>query len=110
VRPSLFQSLTRLCEHCGGSGRIYTPASVLRRVERALVRAGADLSEKSVVVRVHPEVSLAMLEGEPDFAKRLTRRAGIEVSLRDDPLLGEDQFRLLAGPAATDVTDRYVVG
>jgi ribonuclease G len=35
VRPSLFQSLTEPCPHCGGSGRVFRPETVVRRVERA---------------------------------------------------------------------------
>lgn len=109
VRPSLFQSLTQPCGHCGGTGRIYSPATVLRRIERSLVRAGAADEQKALVVRVHPEVALQMLEVEPEYLKRLARRTHLKLDLRDDPLLAEDDFRLLAGPAETDVTDRYVV-
>jgi ribonuclease G len=82
---------------------------VLRRIERSLVRAGAADEEKTLVVRIHPEVALQVLEEEPDFVKRLARRTRLELYLRDDPLLREDEFRLLSGPAEADVTDRYVV-
>ena len=34
VRPSLYQSLTSECTLCGGMGRVYTPATVVRRIER----------------------------------------------------------------------------
>jgi hypothetical protein len=34
----------------------------------------------------------------------------MRVELLDDPLIKQDEFRLLAGPAETDVTDRYVTG
>jgi len=106
VRPSLYQSLTHTCEHCRGTGRIYTPRTVVRRVERSLLRAGA-AGERSVVIRVHPEVALEILESESDFLKRLSAKAGLELDLRDDPLLREDEFRLLSGPAKVDVTEKY---
>lgn len=108
VRPSLFQALTRACEHCGGSGRVYTPATVVRRIERALRRAGAS-SEKAIVVRVHPAVALRILEEEPGFLKRVKRETGLSLKLRDEPMLREDEFHLLAGPAETDVTGRFAV-
>jgi hypothetical protein len=31
----------------------------------------------------------------------------MELTLRDDPLLRQDEYRLLAGSAGTDVTSRY---
>ena len=107
VRPSLFQSLTALCEHCGGTGRVSTPATVVRRIERSLVRAAVE-KERAIVVRVHPEVALQVIESEPDFVKRLGKRTRIKLQLRDDPLLREDEFHLLSGPAETDVTEKYV--
>lgn len=110
VRPSLFQTLTQPCELCGGTGRIFTPPSVMRRVERSLVRAAASGDERDLVIRVHPDVALYALEEEPDFLKRTKERTKLGLVLRDDPLLRPDEFRLLSGPAARDVTDRYVPG
>ncbi|MEX0837809.1 MAG: Rne/Rng family ribonuclease [Gemmatimonadota bacterium] len=108
VRPSLFNSLTHVCSSCGGLGRVYTPATVVRRIERSLRRAAASNSEKSIVVRVHPEVALRVMEEEPELLKRLRNRTKLELDLRDDPLMRFDEFRLLSGPAETDVTDKYV--
>jgi ribonuclease G len=107
VRPSLFQSLTEPCTHCGGSGRLSTPSTVVRRIERALVRASV-AKERRLVVRVHPEVALQVIEAEPDFLKRLRGRTSIDLDLRDDPLLREDEFHLLSGPSEADVTEKYV--
>lgn len=110
VRPSLFQALTETCTHCGGAGRVYSPATVVRQVERSLNRAAAVGKEKRIVVRLHPEVALQILEQESDFLPSIARRTKMKVELLDDPLMRQDEFRLLAGPAGTDVTDRYVTG
>ena len=107
VRPSLFHSLTQACEHCTGTGRVYTPATVIRRIERSIDRVSASKSERRLVVRLHPEVALRVLEDEPDFLSRLGRKTRLDLGLRDDPLLRQDEFRLLAGPAETDVTAKY---
>jgi ribonuclease G len=108
VRPSLFHSLTSICPSCGGSGRIYTPATVVRRIERSLRRAAASKEEKRIVVRVHPEVALRVIEEEPGLLKRLRNGTRLDLAMRDDPLMRFDEFRLLSGPAETDVTDKYV--
>jgi ribonuclease G len=109
VRPPLIHSLTDVCRSCGGAGRIYTPVTVVRRIERSLRRAAATKDERRIVVRVHPEVALQVMEGEPDFLRRVTRRTRLDLALRDDPLMAQDEFRLLSGPAETDVTDKYAV-
>jgi len=107
VRPSLFDSLTSVCTSCGGIGRVYTPATVVRQIERTLKRAAASREEKSIVVRVHPEVALRVIEEEPGLLKRLRSGTRLELQMRDDPLMRLDEFRLLSGPAETDVTEKY---
>jgi len=110
VRPSLFQALTETCSHCGGAGRVYSPATVVRRVERSLNRIAAEGKEKRIVVRLHPEVALQILEQEADFLPEIRKRTRMKVQLLDDPLMRQDEYRVLAGPAETDVTERYVTG
>ncbi|HSJ07708.1 MAG TPA: Rne/Rng family ribonuclease [Longimicrobiales bacterium] len=110
VRPSLFQSLTEPCPHCGGSGRVFRPETVVRRAERAIRRIAVQQREKQVTLRIHPQVAVYILEEEPDFMRRLERVLSLDVDLRDDPLMKQDEFRLLAGPADADVTNRYAIG
>jgi len=110
VRPSLFHSLTEPCEHCGGTGRVFRPDAVLRRVERAARRISVQQAEHEITVRVHPEVALYILEREPDFIRRMEKSLRLDVDVRDDPLMRQDEFRLLAGPAESDVTGKYALG
>jgi ribonuclease G len=110
VRPSLFQSMTEACQACGGAGRVFRPETVVRRVERAIRRISVQAREKDITIRVHPQVALYILEEEPGFMRRLENTLTLDVDLRDDPLMKQDEFRLLAGPADTDVTNRYALG
>jgi len=107
VRPSLFQSLTSVCDHCGGGGRVYTPTTVMRQIERSLNRISATGDEKKILVRIHPDVALQIIENEVDFLERLRKATKLVLDIRDDPLLREDEFRMLSGPAEVDVTSRY---
>jgi ribonuclease G len=109
VRPSLYHTLTEPCSHCGGSGRVFTPETVVRRIERAIRRAGTVGSEKEILIRVHPQVALHILEDEPNFLRRIERNWRVTLDIRDDPLMRQDEFRLLSGPAARDVTAKYTV-
>jgi ribonuclease G len=108
IRPSLFTSLTDVCPACGGIGRVYKPATVVRRIERSLQRAAATKEEKKIVVRVHPEVALRVIEEEPGLLDKLRQRTRMDLAMRDDPLMRLDEFRLLSGPAENDVTEKYV--
>ncbi len=109
VRPSLYYSLTEPCAHCDGAGRVFTAETVVRRIERALHRAAVNGDDRRLAVRVHPQVALHIIEGEPEFIRRMAARLRLNLDLRDDPLMKADEFRLLSGPAQTDVTARYSV-
>jgi len=110
VRPSLYQTLTEPCPDCGGTGRVFRPETVLRRIERAVRRAAIQERNRNVAIRVHPQVALYIIEDEPEFIRHLERNFRISVDLRDDPLMKMDEFRLLSGPSEADVTIKYALG
>ncbi|MDP3909016.1 MAG: Rne/Rng family ribonuclease [Gemmatimonadales bacterium] len=109
VRPSLWQSMTAECPTCTGTGRVFRPEVVVRRMERSLKRAGADHKERQLSVRLHPEVALYLVEQEPNFLRQLEKQTGLELEVRDDPMMRLDEFRMMARPAGRDVTEQYAV-
>jgi ribonuclease G len=109
VRPSLWHSQTGDCPACAGTGRVFRPEIVARRLERSLRRAGHEHKERQLAVRVHPEVALYMFEEEPKLLQTLARTTGLDLVVRDDPMMRLDEFRLMSRPAGRDVTDIYAV-
>ncbi|MEO8227467.1 MAG: Rne/Rng family ribonuclease [Gemmatimonadota bacterium] len=109
VRPSLWHSLTRDCPTCAGTGRVFTPEVVARRLERSLKRAAHEHRERQLTVRLHPEVALYLLEEEPKLLQNLHKITGLDLDLRDDPMMRLDEFRLMSRPAGRDVTELYAV-
>ncbi len=109
VRPSLWHSMTTDCPTCAASGRVFTPEVVARRLERALKRAGHENRERQLAVRLHPEVALYLLEEEPKLLQTLSKLTGLDLELRDDPMMRLDEFRLMSRPAGRDVTELYAV-
>ncbi|MFN0179754.1 MAG: ribonuclease E/G [Gemmatimonadales bacterium] len=109
VRSSLWASMTMECPQCHGTGRVFTPEVVVRRIERSLRRCALERREKLVCVRTHPEVVLYLREEEPKLIGGLVKAAGLEIELRDDPTINPDEFRLMSRPGGRDVTDLYAV-
>ncbi|HVH09374.1 MAG TPA: Rne/Rng family ribonuclease [Gemmatimonadales bacterium] len=109
VRPSLWHSMTAECPACSGTGRVFRPEVVVRRMERSLKRAGAEHKERQLAVRLHPEVALYLVEQEPNFLRQLEKQTGLELEVRDDPMMRLDEFRMMAKPAGRDVTEQYAV-
>ena len=109
IRASLYASMTTDCPTCSGSGRVFRPEVVTRRLERTLRRVGHERREKSLSVRIHPEVALYLLEEEPKLLVTLAKTNGLELDVRDDPMMHLDEFRLMSRPAGRDVTEQYAV-
>lgn len=109
VRPSLWASMTRECGTCHGTGRVFSPEVVSRRLERALKRAAMEKKERRLAIRLHPDVALYLIEEEPKLVAMLGRQGSIELEVRDDPMLRLDEFRLMSRPAGRDVTELYAV-
>ncbi|HWP38782.1 MAG TPA: Rne/Rng family ribonuclease [Gemmatimonadales bacterium] len=109
VRPSLFASMTVPCPSCEGTGRVFRPEVVVRRIERSLRRAATEKKDRQLTVRVHPEVALYLLEQEPKFLEEVERATGIDLELRDDPMMRQDEFKFVAQPVGRDVTEKYAV-
>jgi ribonuclease G len=109
VRPSLYASMTTECPTCSGSGRVFRPEVVARRLERSLYRVGHERREKALGVRLHPEVALYLLEEEPKLMTTVGKAIGVELEVRDDPMMHLDEFRLMSRPAGRDVTEQYAV-
>jgi ribonuclease G len=78
-------------------------------LERSIRRVSHDDKEQRLTIRVHPEVALYLMEEEPKFMRHLQRTAGLDIDLRDDPIISMDEFRLVSQPAGRDVTERYAV-
>ncbi len=109
VRQSHLQSMTEPCPTCHGTGRIFTPETVVRRVERTVKRVSVEGRRDPLIIRLHPDVALYVLEQEQDLAKKLEKASGFHVELRDDPLLNPDEFKIVVKGAMRDVTQQYAV-
>jgi ribonuclease G len=63
----------------------------------------------AIIVKMHPDVAMYVLENEHDFARKLEKALGLHLDVRDDPLLKPDEFKLVLKGAERDVTQQYAV-
>ena len=109
VRQSHLQNMTESCPTCHGTGRVFTAETIVRRVERSVRRMGVEGRRDHLIVKLHPDVAMYVLEHEKDLLKKLEKLAGFALELRDDPLLRPDEFKLVVKSAGRDVTQQYAV-
>jgi ribonuclease G len=109
VRQSHLQSMTESCPICGGTGRVFTPETIVRRMERSVRRIAVEGRKDNLVVKLHPDTAIYLLENERDLLKKLEKGLGFSLEMRDDPLLRPDEFKLVVKGAGRDVTKQYAV-
>jgi ribonuclease G len=109
VRQSHLQSMTEPCPTCNGTGRVFTPESIIRRLERSVQRMAVEGKRDNLLVKLHPDVAMYVLEQENDLIRKLEKSFGLSLELRDDPLLRPDEFKLVVKGAGRDVTQQYAV-
>ncbi|HET7631088.1 MAG TPA: Rne/Rng family ribonuclease [Gemmatimonadaceae bacterium] len=109
VRQSHLQSMTEPCPTCAGTGRVFTAETIVRRMERSLRRMGAEGRHDPIVVKLHPDVAMHVLEEEKDLMRKVEKAVGFTLEIRDDPLLKPDEFKLVVKNAGRDVTQQYAV-
>jgi ribonuclease G len=109
VRQSHLQSMTEACPTCHGTGRVFTPETIVRRMERSVRRIAVDGRRDNLIVKLHPDTALYVLENEKDLIAKLEKGLGFRLEMRDDPLLKPDEFKLVVKGAGRDVTQQYAV-
>ncbi|MGH7690621.1 MAG: hypothetical protein ACREN3_13520, partial [Gemmatimonadaceae bacterium] len=65
--------------------------------------------KEPVVVKLHPDVAMYVLQEEKDLIRKLEKAVGFGLEIRDDPLLRPDEFKLVVKSAGRDVTQHYAV-
>jgi ribonuclease G len=109
VRQSHYQSMTEACPTCRGTGRVFTPETIVRRMERSVKRMVLEGRRDNLLVKLHPEVAMYVLEQERDLVQKLQKAAAFSLEMRDDPLLKPDEFKLVVKSQGRDVTQQYAV-
>jgi ribonuclease G len=78
-------------------------------MERSVRRMVLEGRRDNLLVKLHPEVAMYVLEQERDLVQKLQKSATFSLEVRDDPLLRPDEFKLVVKSQGRDVTQQYAV-
>jgi ribonuclease G len=95
TRPSLDRTLSRECPYCHGSGRIKALPTICLEIRRELLAAVTADVGGQVSLAVHPEVSHYMQGPFRELLRELEELHGVQVILRENPLLHQEQFEII---------------
>jgi ribonuclease E len=94
LRPSLVETSTQPCPHCGGTGSIRSTESTALYVLRSIEEEGMRRRSAEICVYVPTSVALYILNQKRDSLVQLEMRYGIRVLVARDDALIPPAFRL----------------
>jgi ribonuclease E len=94
LRPSLVETSTQPCPHCGGTGFIRSTESTALYVLRSIEEEGMRRRSAEICVHVPTTVALYILNQKRDSLVQLEARYGIRVLVARDDTLIPPAFRL----------------
>ena len=94
LRPSLLETSTLICQHCGGSGRVRSIESTALHVLRAIEEEGIRERSSAVTVAVPTPIALYVLNRKREVLRAIEERYGFEVTFSSDDSLIVPAFRL----------------
>jgi ribonuclease G len=106
-RPSLMVYFNQDCPECGGTGKVLSLASATLRIGRMLRRVGLRAKEKVLLLRVHPDLAVHLVEQNSDLLEELERAHRFRIEIRDDPSLRRDEIRLFRGRTFEEITKQF---
>jgi ribonuclease G len=106
-RPSLANYFTENCAACEGTGRVLSLSSAMLKIERMLRRVGQRTRDKQLLLRVHPDVAVHLVEQNADRLETVERQYRLRLEIRDDPSLRRDEIRLFRGKTFEEITKQF---
>ena len=106
-RPSLANYFNADCPDCEGTGKVLSLSSAALKIERMLRRVGQRAKEKQLILRVHPDVAVYLVEQDADRLGRLEKQYRYRVEIRDDPSLRRNEIRLFRGRTYEEITKQF---
>ena len=94
LRPSLAETSSQPCPHCGGAGFIRSTESTALYVLRSIEEEGAKARSAEICVYVPTTVALYMLNQKRESLTQIEARYGLHVIVGQDDTLIPPNFRL----------------
>ncbi len=94
LRPSLIETSTVVCRHCGGTGRVRSTESTALHLLRAFEEEGIRKRSSEIAVSAPSAVALYILNQKREALVQIEHRYGLRILLAADDSLIPPDFRM----------------
>jgi ribonuclease G len=107
VRQNILHSFTETCPSCGGTGLVRSKTTTINQLERWLRRFKAEGKERSIILKVNPELHEKLTLGAFSLVRKMMMRHLLVISVEDDSAVPPGEFRVFSKKLERDITDEY---
>ena len=105
LRPSLVESISQVCPHCEGTGRVRSVNSSALHILRVLEEEITGTSTQELSIVVHTDVALYILNEKRATLSEVEKKANCKISIKADASLLENDYRLLKDDVLLDTKE-----
>jgi len=106
VRQSIIERISDPCPTCGGLGMVFSPVTVIARLERWLMRA-AKSEKKRFLVISHPLVAGELSSSGSERLRELESYYHVRLECFPDPTVDPDEFFVLDADTGEELTEDF---
>lgn len=105
IRPSVVNSVSKVCPVCGGSGNVVTKDTILTDLETWLSKFKHNTNYRAVDIYVNPYLRSVLTKGVFSTRWKWMARFRIKISLIGDETVSMNEFRATLVGSDIDITD-----
>lgn len=107
VRQSIIERISDPCPTCGGLGMVFSPVTVIAKLERWLMRASSKAEKKQFLVITHPLVAEELTAEDNERLHELENVYSVRLECFPDPTVNPDEFYVLDADTGEGLTEEY---
>lgn len=82
------------CPCCLGTGRILSPQTIVKKIEKEIKKIFLDKSSRKIQVEVHPEIEEILLGQYGKYIESMSKEQGKKINIIGNDLFHRDEFKV----------------
>jgi len=105
IRPSVVNSVSKVCPSCGGSGSVVTQNTIIADLDAWLSKFRTTTDYRAVDIYINPYLKSHLEKGFPSLKWKLMLRYRLKISLIGDDTLSLSEYKATVAGSDIDITD-----
>jgi len=109
IRPSVVNSVSRICPMCGGSGSVVTQNTIVSDIEAWLTKFKHNTSYHSIDLYINPYLKSFLTRGMFSQRVKWMFKYGLKISMIGDDTISLNDFKFTLAGSDADITDAVIL-